>query len=74
MTAGTSGGQVASRIFRSGATSVDLSAPAAARTSSGALTYRNASGRGVYVYVEVLPRRGVARTSYTLRVSTAARR
>ena len=73
LTARTSGGQVASRIFRSGATSVDSSAAAAARTSPGALSYRN-KGRGAYVYVEVLPRRGVPRASYTLRVTSAAQR
>jgi subtilisin family serine protease len=73
LTARTSGGQVALRIFRGGATSVDAPA-AAARTSAGALTYRAPVHRGGYVYVEVLPQRGVARADYTLRVSARARR
>jgi subtilisin family serine protease len=74
VTARTSGGQVELRIFRSGATSVDSSSPAATRTSPGALTYRNSSRRGVYVYVDVRPARGVARTSYALQVTPGARR
>ena len=73
LTAWTSGGHVALRIFRSAATSVDSSA-AAGRTSPGALTYRAPAHRGGYVYVEVLSPRGVARTDYTLRVSARARR
>jgi subtilisin family serine protease len=74
LTALTSGGQVALRIFGRGAKSVDSSRAAAARTSPGSLTYRAPAHRGGYVYVEVLPRRGVARTDYTLLVSVRARR
>jgi subtilisin family serine protease len=74
LTARTSGGQVELRIFRSGAGSVDSASAAAARTSPGALTYRNPLRRGVYVYVEVRPTRGVPRASYSLRVSRGARR
>jgi subtilisin family serine protease len=74
VTARTSGGEVELRIFRRGASSVLSSSPAALRTSPGALTYRNPARRGVYVYVEVTPDRGVPRTSYSLRVSARARR
>jgi Subtilase family len=74
VTARTSAGQVGLRILRSSTTSVLSSKPAAARTSPGSLSYRNAARRGVYVYVEVLPRRGVPRTSYSLSVTPGARR
>lgn len=74
VTARTSGGSVGLRIFRSRAISVFSSPPAVARTSPGALTFRNSARVGVYVYVEVLPRQGVVRTSYTLRVSSGAPR
>jgi subtilisin family serine protease len=74
LTARATGGPVALRIFRNGAASVQSSRPAAARTSPGALTVRNRTARGAYVYVEVLPQRGVPRTAYTLRISAGARR
>ena len=74
LTARTSGDGVELRIFPSGARSVVLSTPAAARTSAGALTVRNATHRGAYLYVEVLPRASVPRASYTLQVSASARR
>jgi subtilase family protein len=73
VTARTSDGQVGLRIFRSGAASVDSSRPAATRSSAGALTYRNRTRRGVYVYVVVLPGAGTPRTSYTLRVNSGVR-
>lgn len=74
LTVSTSDGAVGLRIFRSGASSVLSSVPAAARTSLGVLRLRNAAAGAVYDYVEVLPHSGVARTSYVLRVSASARR
>ena len=74
LTVQTSGGNVASRLFRNGARSVLSAAAAASRTTPGTLIVRNTTARGSYFYVEVLPGAGVARTSYTLRVSATARR
>ena len=74
LTAQTSGGNVAVRIFRSSARSVLSGTPATARATPGSLTVRNTGRRGSYFYVDVLPRPGVVRTSYTLRVSASARR
>jgi subtilisin family serine protease len=74
LTARTSGAGVALRVFRSGVRSVISAAPAAARTSAGALTVRNVTARGTYLYVEVLSVAGVSRASYTLHVSASARR
>jgi Subtilase family len=70
----TAGGDVTLRIYRSGVKSVVSAQPAAARTSPGALTFRNDAAHGVYVYVDVLPASGVVRTVYTLRLRASARR
>jgi subtilisin family serine protease len=74
LTLQTSGGSVASRIFRGTARSVLSARPAASRATTGSLTVRNRSGHGSYFYADVLPWAGVARTSYTLRLSVSARR
>ena len=77
LTARASDGGVDLRIFRSGAR--DIGAKAAAISKKAGLapdvaTVRNTSKRGVYFYVEIRPDAATLRTSYTLKVTSSARR
>ena len=77
LTAQTSGGTVDLRVYRSSAQSLSRK-PFAASTRAGVLPdevrFKNGFSRGVFVYVEVRPDPQTMRTSYTLRVTSAARR
>jgi Subtilase family len=76
LTARTSGGTVDLRILPAAAASIaaaPLGASARRGTQADSVTVRSRSARGAYVYVDVRLGRGVARSSYSLRV-TAARR
>jgi hypothetical protein len=77
VTARTSGGPVDLRVFAKGSRSV-AARPAAASTRPGtatdAVTFRNRGRRGGYAFVEVRPAPSSTRASYSLRVTTSARR
>jgi len=72
----TTGGAVDLRLFPATTRSI-AGRPAVSSSRPGTTpdhaTIRNASGRGVYAYVEVRPGRGTLRASYTLRVSASTR-
>ena len=76
-TARTSGGVVDLRVYAAGTRSI-AARPSAVSAHRGlraeAATIRNRTARGVYAYVEVRPDPVTVRASYTLRVTTAARR
>jgi subtilisin family serine protease len=77
LTARTSGGTVELRIFRTNANSVTEAPPAATAKRPGSterVTFHNAAGRGVYVYVDVRPGAQAVRTPYVLRLNASARR
>jgi len=77
LTARTSAGAIDLRIFRPGARSVSAK-PAGESALKGlqadTVTVRNATGGGVYMYIEVRPEASIIRTSYALRVTASARR
>ena len=73
----TSGGAVDLRVYRSSAQSLTAK-PFATSTRAGvspdAVRFKNGFSRGVYAYIEVRPDPQTARATYTLRVTSAARR
>jgi hypothetical protein len=77
VTAQTSGGTVDLRVYRSSAqtlTAKPFAASTRAGTLSDAVRFKNGFSRGVYAYIEVRPDPQTARATYTLRVTSAARR
>ena len=77
LTARTSGGAVDLRIFPSGARDIGTKAAAVSKKAGLApesAMIRNTTRRGVYVYVEVRPDASTVRASYTLRITSSARR
>jgi subtilisin family serine protease len=77
LTAQTSGGTVDLRVYKSSAQNL-YGRPFGASTRAGLLPdevrFQNQFSRAVYAYVEVRPDPQTMRTSYTLRVTSSARR
>jgi Subtilase family len=77
LTARASDGGVDLRIFRSGARDIGAKAAAISKHAGVApdvAAVRNTGRRGVYFYVEIRPDAATLRTSYTLKLTSSARR
>jgi len=77
LTARASDGSVDLRIFRNGARDIGAKAAAISKKAGVApdvAAVRNTGKRGVYFYVEIRPDAATTRTSYTLKLTSSARR
>lgn len=73
LAARAAGGAVELRIYSAAARTLGAK-PLAVNKRGGSVTARNRSARGLYLYVEVRPAAGTARTAYTLQLTSSARR